>query len=89
MIAETLSPGQARPPRPTTTLRPGEIVVVGLRGPAAHRLNQCGGEVIAADAVAVRVRLAWTMVDLRSSPAHGEMVVPWSRVDRVTVEAPR
>ena len=89
MVAAPAIPRQARSRGPVTTLRPGEEVTVHLRGRAVDAINAYGGEVVAADATALRLALSWSRFSPSPSPAAGEVVIPWSRIDRVRVEAPR
>lgn len=77
----------ARAPRlPVSSLRPGEVVTVHLKGRALETINSYGGTVVEIDAVALRLDAAWSRFSLTPSPASGEIVVPWSRIDRVRIE---
>lgn len=89
MIAAPPTPRQARPRRPVTTLRVGERVVVDLRGPAIDRINQYGGVIVAVDDTAVRLDAAWRRFGWSPDATEGEIALPWSRIDRVRIEAPR
>ncbi|MDP9363782.1 MAG: hypothetical protein M3Q10_06085 [Chloroflexota bacterium] len=89
MIALPPTPRQARSRRPVTTLRPGEVVTVHLKGRSAERINAYGGRVLDVDSVAIRIETAWSRFCLAPSLATGERVLPWAVVDRVVVEAPR
>lgn len=76
-----------RTPRlPVSALSPGEAVTVHLKGRAVETINAYGGVVVSVDAVAVRLDAAWSRFTLTATPTTGEIIVPWSRVDRVRVE---
>jgi len=86
----TLTPRQARGGKakgqPLTTLRPGERVIVNLRGRVSDRIHQWAGEVIDVDAVAVRLRPTWYRFGLSACDASGEdHVIPWSQIADVKV----
>ncbi len=89
MVAQPASPRQARPRRPIATLRPGEHVVIDLRGPAIDRINQFGGVVAAVDDTAVRLDAHWRRFGWSPDAAEGERVIPWARIDRVRIEGAR
>ena len=73
--------------RPVTTLAPGDRVTVRLRGRATDRVNAWGGEVVAADGTALRLRVSWYRFGLGPCPAAGERVIPWGRIEDVRLEA--
>ena len=76
--------------RPLTTIAPGTGVIIVLRGRATDRSNAAvGGEVVAADAIAVRLRAAWSRTGMGSAPTPvaEEIVLPWAVIERVRIEA--
>ena len=73
---------------PITTVKPGDAVTVHLTGRATDRINAWGGEVVAVDGVAIRIRADWHRFCLSAAPAEGEKVIPWGRIERINVEAP-
>lgn len=80
---------ERRPKRGQTiaTLAPGENVIVSLRGPASERINQYGGEVVAVDGTAIRLRVSWSRFGLTPMRAEGERVIAWQRIEHVRPEA--
>ena len=44
---------------PITTVEPGDAVTIHLRGRAIDAINAWGGEVLAVDGAAVRIRADW------------------------------
>ena len=78
----------SRPSLPVATLTPGELVIVSLTGRAVDRISQWAGEVLAVDGVAIRIKASWHRFCLSATPAEGEKVLPWGRIERINVEAP-
>lgn len=70
-----------------TTLAPGEEVVIHLRGAAAQAINAYGGRVLGVDATAIRLHATWSRFCLTPNATTGVVLVPWSRIDRVRIEA--
>ena len=66
-------------------LRPGESVVIGLRGRASDRVDAWAGVVLAVDATAVRVAAGGSRLCLSWGSAAGERVIPRTRVKNVKV----
>ena len=73
---------------PIGAIAPGTPATVHLTGRASERINSWGGEVVAVDGVALRLKASWYRCGLWSSTAEGEKVIPWGRIDRINVEAP-
>ena len=73
---------------PITTIKPGDAVTVHLTGRAAERVNTWGGTVLAVDGVAVKLAAAWSRFGLWANAAEGEKVLPWGRIESISVEAP-
>ena len=73
---------------PIAAIKPGDAVTIHLTGRAVERVNAWGGEVVAVDGVAVRMRASWSRFCLSPGHAEGEHVIPWSRIDRIRAEAP-
>ena len=80
-------PTRAEAPR-VETLRPGESVIINLRGRSLDRLNAWVGVVLAVDAVAIRLDAKASRFTLSWNLADGERVIPWSQVESVEVVAP-
>jgi len=69
---------------PITTLHPGELVVVVLRGkPTLERINSWGGTVVAGDGIAVRLTAEWFKCGIWPHAPEGERVIPWSTIAQV------
>ena len=73
---------------PITTVKLGDAVTVYLTGRADERINTWGGTVLAVDGVAVKLAAAWYRFGLWANAAEGEKVIPWGRIDRISVKAP-
>ena len=73
---------------PVTTVKPGDAVTVHLTGRATDRINAWGGEVLAVDGVALRIRADWHRFGLWPNAAEGEKVLPWARIESISVNAP-
>ena len=68
------------------TLEPGQRAAVHRRGRAVHAINASAAEDVAVDGVAVRLAVHWCRFTLSPTQATGEVVIPWSRVDRGGIE---
>ncbi len=73
---------------PITTVRPGDVVSIHLRGRVSERINSYGGRVNEADAIAVRINASWSRFGVWPTETSGEIVIPWSRIDRIRIETP-
>ncbi len=73
---------------PIASVTAGEHVTLHLRGRASDAINAWGGEVVAVDGVALRIATTWRRFCLSPSPTAGEVIIPWSRIDRIRIEEP-
>ena len=69
-----------------TTLRPGDLVTVRLRFRHVDDVNTWAGEIVDADAAAIRIRAFWYRIGLSPRDAEGERIIPWSRIDDIRIE---
>ena len=75
---------------PITTLRAGDRVTIHLTGRSLDRTHTWAGTVTAVDGRAVRIDPNWYRFTLaiHSARPGEEVVIPWSRIEAVTVHEP-
>ena len=71
------------------TLKPGERVMVNLKGRMTERINCWLGVVTAVDATAIRLSVEGSRFVLSWNDATGERLIPWGQVESVKVVAPK